>query len=234
LAYRPSLRPGLLAGGAPRLWEKVVRESLPHLTAAVPPSSRVLEIGYGDGLLSCFLASELGWQITGLDIRPESRDAARAAASAYGMEERLDFRLCTPEETRSHTGPWDAVFAKTVLYTSRSLDEYAEWLAWVRSVLRPGGVFVDYETGRANGVMQLYRKLRRREYTDLCLYTVATERLYDERFEILWRRHYGGLSQLVAPLPGVFEIAELLERSVARRTADNCFVVAMVARKADG
>jgi cyclopropane fatty-acyl-phospholipid synthase-like methyltransferase len=163
---RPALRSGLVAGGAPRLWEKVVRESLPHLRAAVPPQSRVLEIGYGDGLLSCFLASELGWQITGLDIRPQSRDAARAAASAFGMGECLDFRLCTPAETRHHPGPWDAVFAKTVLYTSRSLDEYDEWLAWVRSVLRPGGVFVNYETGRANGVMQLYRKLRRREYTD--------------------------------------------------------------------
>lgn len=234
MASRPGLRPGLLAGGAPRLWEEVVRDSLPHLRAAVPPASRVLEVGYGDGLLSCFLVSELGWQITGLDVRPQARDAARAAASSFGMEERVDFRLCAPEDTRNHSGLWDAVFAKTVLYASRSLNEYAEWLEWVRTVLRPGGVLVNYETGRANGLMQLYRKLRHREYTDLCLYTSATERLYDERFEIVWRRHYGGLSQLAAPLPGVFELTQLLERSVAQRTADNCFIVAMVARKADG
>lgn len=233
MAIRPELRAGLLAGGAPRLWENVLRDSLPHIRAALPPESRVLEVGYGDGLLSCFLAAELGWEITGLDVRPEAFDAARAAARRFALEDRVGFRLCAPEDTRKHQGPWDAVFVKTVLYSSRSLEEYSQWLDWVRAVLRPGGILVNYETGRANALMQVYRRFRRREYTDLCLYTSAVEALYDARFEILWRRHYGGVSQLLAPLAGVFELVQFLERTVGSRTADNCFIVATVARKAD-
>lgn len=230
MADRPDLRSGLLAGGAPRLWEIVLRESLPHVRVAAPPGSRVLEIGYGDGQLSCFLASELGWQITGLDVRPEAQAAARSAAARYGLESQLDFRLCAPEETRKQSGSWDAVFVKTVLYSSASLAEYAQWLDWILGVLRPGGALVNYETGRASGLMQAYRRLRRREYTDLCLYTSDAERLYDQRFEVRWRRHYAGLTQLLAPLPGVFEAATAVERLVPR-TADNCFIVAAVLGK---
>jgi hypothetical protein len=82
--------------------------------------------------------------------------------------------------------------------------------------------------------MQSYRRLRRREYTDLCLYTPAVERLYDERFDIRWRRHYAGLSQLLAPVPGIHELAAALERLASPRTADNCFTVALVATRPSG
>ena len=112
-----NLREGLVAGGAPRMWERAVRESLPAIRAAVPTGSRVLEVGYGDGLLSCFMAAELGWQVTGLDVRPEAGEAARAAARTCGLEERLDFRVVRPEETRQHAGRYRAVFVKTVFYS---------------------------------------------------------------------------------------------------------------------
>ena len=111
----PDLREGLLAGGAPRMWEQVVRESLPAVRQAVPPGSRVLEVGYGDGALSCWLASELGWHITGLDITPEARAAAERRAAAAGLQDRVEFRVCAPEATRDHRGQYDAVFIKTVL-----------------------------------------------------------------------------------------------------------------------
>ena len=53
------LREGLTAGGAPRMWERIVRESLPAVRAEAPRGSRVLEVGYGDGLLSCYMAAEM-------------------------------------------------------------------------------------------------------------------------------------------------------------------------------
>lgn len=211
------------------MWERVVRESLPAIRAAVPAGSRVLEVGYGDGLLSCFMAAELGWHITGLDIHPAAADAARAAAKGFGLEGQLDFQVRRPEDTRRHRGRYQAVFVKTVFYSSSSLEEYGGWLDWVVSVLEPGGVLVNYDTGRANAVMQAYRRLRGREYTDLSLYTGEVERLFDERFTALFRRYYGGLSQLAAPLPVAYEAAAALEALVRRRTADNCFIVSMVA-----
>lgn len=228
---RPILTEGLLTGGAPRMWERVVLESLPAMRAALPPGSRVLEIGYGDGLLSCWLAAELGWKVVGFDVSPEAQENALKAASRFGLEQSLDFRLCRPEETRTHAATYDAVFVKTVFYSSRSVAEYAEWLDWVLTVLRPGGFLVNYETGRASGLMQLYRRLRGRVYTDLCLYTREVEELHDARFEVVFRRHYGGLSQFLAPLPGIYTAAARLEEALSRRTADNCFVVSYLGRK---
>jgi len=226
-----ALTDGLVTGGAPRMWERVVRESLPAIRTAVPPGSRVLEVGYGDGLLSCWFASELQWSTVGIDVRPEAVEMARAAARRSGQESRLDFRLCRPEETRQHEGPYDAVFVKTVFYSSSSFEEYGEWLDWVLRVLRPGGILVNYESGRANGLVQIYRRFRRRVYTDLCLYTGEVERLYDARFEVVFRKHYGGLSQFLAPLPGIYQAAVHLEEAVARRSADSCFVASFVGRK---
>jgi cyclopropane fatty-acyl-phospholipid synthase-like methyltransferase len=108
------LRDGLTAGGAPRMWERIIRESLASIRSEVPPGSRVLEVGYGDGLLSCYMAAEMNWQLTGLDVRPAAVDAARAAARAHGLENQVEFRLVQPELTRTYTGSYDAMFVKTV------------------------------------------------------------------------------------------------------------------------
>ena len=225
------LRDGLIAGGAPRMWERIVRENLPSVRAEVPPGSRVLEVGYGDGLLSCYMAAEMGWQLTGLDVRPAAADAARAAARAHGLDTQVEFRLVQPETIRSHAGSYDAMFVKTVFYSSSSLDEYRSWLDRVCRVLRPGGVLVNYETGRANSLTQAYRRLRGREYTDLSLYTSIVEALYDERFSACFRRYYGGLSQFAAPIPRLYEALARMEETLVPRNADNCFVVSAVLRK---
>jgi hypothetical protein len=57
------------------------------------------------------------------------------------------------------------------------------------------------------------------------------ERLYDERFEIVERRYYGGWSQFLAPFPSVYSAAYRLEEAFTPRNADNCFVVSIIARR---
>lgn len=89
---------------------------------------------------------------------------------------------------RRHARHYDAVFAKTVLYSSASITEYREWVEWIGSVLRPGGILVNYETGRVSALLQAYRRLRCREYTGPCLFTGEIEQLYDTRFAIEFRR----------------------------------------------
>lgn len=213
------------------MWSRVLRDSLPVARQLVPPGSRVLEVGYGDGKLSCWLATELGWSITGLDVTPASAVAASAWAARCGLgTDQVDFRLCRPEETRAHEGQYDAVFVKTVFYVSTTMAEYAEWLDWVTRVLKPGGVLVNYETGRASELMQAYRRMRGRVYTDLLLYTGQIEALYAERFDLVHRRYYGGLSQFLAPIPGVYEGAAWLESTLRARTADTCFAAALVGK----
>ena len=213
------------------MWERVLRDSLPAIRSAVPPRSNVLEVGYGDGLLSCYMAAELGWRITGLDINPLAAATARDAASRFGLADRLDLRLMPPDQTRQYEGRYQAVFVKTVFYSASTLAEYREWLDWVSRVLEPRGVLVNYETGRANSLTQAYRRLRRRPYTGLCLYTAEIESLYDTLFDVSFRRYYGGLSQFLAPLPVIYEAGAFLENMITPRRADNCFAVAAVLRK---
>jgi SAM-dependent methyltransferase len=228
---KDGLLAGLAAGGAPVMWERILDDALPSMGRLVPSGGRVLEVGYGDGLLSCYLCRELGWRITGLDICPESYAAACKNGVLYGLEDRLAFHWCVPEETRRHTGDYDAVFIKTVLYNSPNLEEYAKWLDWILSVLKPGGVLINFETGRANRLVQLYRRLRRREYTNLLLYTPEVEALYDTRFEIIDRAYYGGWSQFLAPISWAYKMAAGVEEAVRERDAGNCFAVTVIGRK---
>ncbi len=78
---------------------------------------------------------------------------------------------------------------------------------------------------------QCYCRLRRRSYTDLCLYTRQVEALYDARFEIIERRYYGGLSQFLAPVPSFYRLAARIEEALRPRQADNCFIAAIIARR---
>ncbi len=213
------------------MWARAVRDALPTIRDLVPAGSRVLDVGFGDGLLTCCLCQELGWRVVGLEVDRKAQRLAQEQARRYGLAERLEFRCGEPEEVLQHRGQYDAVFIKTVLYLSETLVEYGRWLDWIFSVLRPGGVFINFETGRANALTQCYRRLRRRSYTDLCLYTGQVEALYDARFDIIERRYYGGFSQFLAPVPFLYTLAARMEEAVRPRQADNCFIASIIGRR---
>ena len=109
------LRAGLQAGGAPVMWQRAVKDLLPGMKRHVPAGSRVLEVGYGDGILTCFFCRELGWRVKGLDIIPEVDGKATENACRLGVGDCVEFECCLPEDTWAHEGQYDAVFIKTVL-----------------------------------------------------------------------------------------------------------------------
>lgn len=213
------------------MWQRVLQEALPQMRELLPPGNRVLEVGYGDGLLTCYLGQELGWRVVGLEIDRQALQLAQQHARQYGLSDRLEFRCGAPEEVLAHRGEYDGVFIKTVLYNSPNLEEYARWLDWILSVLKPGGTFINFKTGKGNALTQWYRRLRRRSYTDLCLYTGQVEALYDARFEIIARRYYGGWSQFLAPLRGLYPLASCLEEALGPRNADNAFIISIIAQR---
>jgi len=227
----PTLREGLEAGGAPVMWERVVRAALPAIRDLAPAGSRVLEVGYGDGLLTCFFCRELGWRVVGLEVDSKAQQRAVRHARQYGLSEKVDFLYCDSDEIFQHLDRYDAVFIKTVLYLSQNLGQYGQWLDWIYSRLRPGGIFINFATGRANALTQGYRRLRGRSYTDLCLYTRQVEALYDTRFEIIDRRYYGGWSQFLAPVAPLYFIASRIEEILRPRHADNAFIISVISRR---
>jgi hypothetical protein len=166
-----------------------------------------------------------------LEVDQEAQQKAKKHAGQYGLADRLEFLCCHPEKIQQHRARYDAVFIKTVLYLSQTPAEYGRWLDWIFSILRPGGVFINFETGRANNLTQFYCRLRRRSYTDLCLYTRQIETLYEARFEIIDRRYYGGISQFLAPVPILYRLAAKMEEGLRPRQADNCFIASIIARR---
>lgn len=224
---------GFKAGGAPVMWARALRDNLSTMRNLVPPDSRVLEVGYGDGLLTCYLGRELGWQVLGLEVDPQAQRLAQEHAQEFGLSGKIEFRCLEPEQVFQHQGRYDAVFIKTVLYLAPTPAEYGRRLDWIAARLRPGGVFINFETGRANALTQCYRRLRGRSYTNLCLYTPRIEALYDARFDIIQRRYYGGLSQFLAPVSILYRLAAGLEEGLRPRQADNCFLVSVIARRPD-
>jgi SAM-dependent methyltransferase len=57
--------------------------------ATLSPGDRILELGCGDGALSCFLAGQ-GFDVTGVDISPGMIDEARRRATAAGVPAKFE------------------------------------------------------------------------------------------------------------------------------------------------
>lgn len=132
------------------------------LAAASPyllPTYRVLEIGYRSGLMACYLASYFGVRVIGYDTEEKVASAARRNAESFGLGDQVDFRWCSPSDTLTLSGSYDAVFVKSVL-TSVG-DNYEGWLQWIVSVLRPGGILIAVENGPGIVPIKLVRILRK-------------------------------------------------------------------------
>lgn len=212
------------------MWARVFNDALPHMRKAAPPGSRVLELGFGDGLLSCYLCKELGWRIEGVEVCAQSCTAATKNAARHGLTEQASFQRLEPEDILRLQDQYDVVFIKTVLYNSPDLGEYARWLDWIVAVLRPGGALINFDTGKANALTQLYRRARGRSYRDLSLFNRRVEALFQQRFRLVRRKYYGGVSQFFAGVPPLYRaVARLEEKS--ERHADNCFIVSLIGRK---
>ena len=133
------------------IWAPAVSSALDRAADLLPSDAKVLEVGYNSGMMSCYLAGHYGWKIVGYDIADSSRIKAEATARLYGVEGMTDFRICSPDETLSIEGPYNAVFIKSVLYHISDKAVYKSWLDWLHSVVKDGGVVIAVENGRGGG-----------------------------------------------------------------------------------
>ena len=106
---------------------------------ATPQGLRVLDVGCGGGLLAEELA-RLGCLVTGIDPSRRSLEAARAHASASGLE--IDYVHGVAEALPADDGAFDAVVCCDVL---EHVTDLGATIREVARVLRPGGLYL-YDT----------------------------------------------------------------------------------------
>lgn len=122
------------------VWRDDLSSPSPHDVAlgalAALPTTRLLEAGCGTGVFAARCMSELGCEVTALDLSPAMVEAARARGvpAVVGDVEHLPF----PDAS------FDAVVAAWMLYHVRHLDR---GLAQISRVLRPGGRLVAVTNG---------------------------------------------------------------------------------------
>ncbi|EFU40251.1 Methyltransferase type 11 [Paenibacillus vortex V453] len=104
----------------------------------IEPNSRILEVGCGTGRTACHL-SEMGYQVTAIDLNENMIKKARTRAEAMKMD--VQFLQADVCELPFEDNQFDLIMAESVTVftnTSRSLPEYYR-------VLDQGGVLLDRE-----------------------------------------------------------------------------------------
>ncbi len=116
---------------------------------ALPPGSRILDVGCGSGWLSEYFA-RLGYEVKGIDISPALIEMSRerVARVPYGVDHETPLR-CTFEVHDIELSPLDEKFDAIVCYDS--LHHFEDERSVVRNLARMlsiGGQFFLLEGGR--------------------------------------------------------------------------------------
>ena len=214
------------------IWAPAVSSALDRAAAMLPSDAKVLEIGYNSGMMSCYMASRYGWNIVGYDIADSSRIKAEATARRYELEGMTDFRVCSPDETLSIQGDYDAVFLKSVLYHISDKAVYRNWLDWLHSVVRDGGVVIAVENGQGGLIDRIYRKtVKKSRWADFLLFDGWAEQEFRQRFRDVDVRYFGRFSHFFTSLPKACRVIRTLEDRFCPPSAEHCFVASIVAQK---
>jgi ubiquinone/menaquinone biosynthesis C-methylase UbiE len=127
-----------------RLIERKVR----NIRDAVPPSTRGLEIGCGQGWYASALANE-GFRIVACD-------ASRAQVMAAARQERLGLTVCDSARLPYADATFAFAYAINVVHHITDASRRQETLQEVVRVLQPGGVFVLEEMNTTNPLFRFY------------------------------------------------------------------------------
>ena len=214
------------------IWAPAVENALKKAVTVLPADARILEIGYNSGMMSCYMASQYDWNIVGYDVKESTRVKAEENARKYGLQAKIEFRVCSPRDTISIQGPFDAVFLKSVLYHISNKNFYKSWVDWLHDVVRNGGLVMAIENGKGGLLDKIYRDcIKRSRWAGFILFDSWTETAFRNRFRNVDVKYYGRISQFFSSWPKAFEIVRALEERFLPANSEHCFVASIVAQR---
>ena len=163
-------------------WKKLLERHL-----SLPPESRVLDAGCGNGFLSIILA-QMGWQVTALDQSRTAIEKAEENAEKFGVCDRIRFCWSDTVRTPLESDSYDAVLSRHA--SALFLYPYECYEEWYR-LLKKGAPLLNYDANwlsplwndtLAKIFMEDEEKIREQvaDYTDM----------YHDRFALLKLSQY--------------------------------------------
>jgi cyclopropane-fatty-acyl-phospholipid synthase len=112
---------------------------------ALAPGERLLDIGCGWGSLLIHAATNYGVRAVGVTISERQAELARSRIREAGLSDRCEVRLVDYREIDD--GPYDKI-ASVGMYEHVGRAELDRYIASVRALLRPGGLFLNHGIAR--------------------------------------------------------------------------------------
>ena len=111
-----------------------------YLDRHLPPTGRLLEIGFGTGVYTFSLAKR-GYRITAVDLAEELVARCKTKADELSLDDRIDFRVGDARSLEGiPRGAFDAVLLMGPLYHLVLEDDRSAALRSAYGCLKPGGV----------------------------------------------------------------------------------------------
>lgn len=141
-----------------RPWQKFVEIGLKDYMGGNLENMDVLEIGPGDGLLSCLLAS-LGAKVTSLEIDSKRLPSIETNIQNFGFSDQIQPVLYDGNPDVLGDRKFDLLFSKSALIC---INDFKPYLEVLDGHLKPEGRFVFIENIKGNPLIYLLRLLKRR------------------------------------------------------------------------
>lgn len=120
------------------------------------PGERFLDIGCGWGALVCHAARHHGVRALGVTLSQQQFDFAQEKIARLGLQEQVKVRL---QDYRDVTGSFDKI-ASVGMYEHIGLAAYPAYFSKIRSLLAPGGLFLNH--GITRGAKKGKKRFSRR------------------------------------------------------------------------
>ncbi|MBO4819582.1 MAG: class I SAM-dependent methyltransferase [Firmicutes bacterium] len=131
------------------LWKAELLKQFPE-----PVPKDILDVGTGAGFFAILL-SEVGHNVTGIDLTPDMIEEAKKNALLFGVSPC--FKVMDAQELEFADETFDAVVTRNLTWTLPDPERaYKEWYR----VLRRGGVLINYDANYAQAYTDESKKLK--------------------------------------------------------------------------